>query len=140
MELNTMKQQSRGNRPQRGRGGYQPSKRSSCYNYSKPGYKAANCGSRNTNKVRRRINVIATSDRDGSDREEWEIVESNFRPQDMEELHRLRQLNDEEISNLTVDQCDLLDFLELEMQYRADCERNPTEDEASDFELDAPNT
>ena len=140
MELNTMKQQPRGNRPQRGRGGYQPSKRSSCYNCGKPGHKAANCGSRNTNKVRRRINVITTSDRDGSDREEWEIVENNFRLRDMEELHRLRQLDDEEIGNLTVDQCDLLDFPELEMQYRVDCEQNPTENEASDFELDAPDT
>ena len=76
MELNTIKQQSRGNRPQRGRGGYNNSKRSSCYNCGKPGHKAANCGSRNTNKVRRRINVIATSDHVGSDREEWDVVET----------------------------------------------------------------
>ena len=76
MEIDTITKKQYDGNHRRGRGGYQPSKRSSCYSCSKPGHKAANCRSRNTNKVRRHINVIATSDHDGSNREEWDVVET----------------------------------------------------------------
>ena len=150
MEIDTITKKQHDGNHRRGRGGYQPSKRSSCYSCGKPGHKAANCRSRNTNKVRRHINVIATSDHDGSDREEWDVVETRQEIDERlsqraihENIHQetLDWLTDVEgYGNLTLDQIDQLDFPELEKTYRMDHEQEPTEYEGSDFELDAPNT
>ena len=45
-------------------------------------------------------------------------------------------LSNDDISNLTIDQIDQLDFPELEKQYQKDREQDPTKDEISDLELD----
>ena len=80
MELNAL-ERSNHNRQRNGK----HSKRSSCYSCGKPGHIARNCqqGQRDTNKVRRHINMIQLHE--PSDNDEWEVIEASSGEQDDEE-------------------------------------------------------